>query len=163
MSSFIPEFEGVRTLRFYLTPNFEENWSELKALFFNLELNLENKQVLPYFKEDVIKFGIKKGVYLTEVNNEHWSTFKYLMSNNSFHFMEFFDLVKGRSTIGEFIKIKVDTNPFDHSVTKSLRVSPSYIQGDLSAVFDQFSGQFSKEDKSWIQDFLNSDFWVLML
>ena len=127
MSTIIAEFEGIRTLRFYLTPQFEENWSELKSLFVNLELSLESKQFFPYFKKDVTEFGIKKGTYITAIDDQDWSNYKYLVVNNICNFTDLYDLLKGRSTVGDFVKIKLDTNPFDVSVTKSLRVSPTYM------------------------------------
>ena len=43
-----------------------------------------------------------------------------------------------------------------YSVTRQLLIV-------FPAVFDQLSGRFSKKDNCGIQDFLNSDFWVLVL
>ena len=57
-----------------------------------------------------------------------------------------------------FVKIKEGVKSkaklYIYSVTCQLLVV-------FLAVFDQFSGRFSKEDNCEIQDFLNSDFWVL--
>ena len=135
MSELSPTFQGIRTLRFYISEKFEESWAQLKPIFYHVQWS--NKEPpLPYLEFAVPKFQIEKDVYLIEVNNDDCVNFNNLKKEFVWDFKQLYESLKKSSKINSVVKIKLEKNP--------------YLCKNLTSILQQSRIPSASDGEDWI-------------
>ena len=103
MAALPVEFKNIRTLKFFMS---DDIFSYLKPIFLNLE-KCEFTE-LPIFQNDIPEFGIKKGMYVLQMDKRDFRVFKKWRSH--YDVTSFSDLMRKlnkQAKVGEFLSIKI--------------------------------------------------------